>query len=270
MKNRALKTISVFLILAVFAGMAMASSSSGSSSKISTKITADNDSGDDASSDEDKASADDVSDVTENKGEMNYEITDTHFDHHKNIIDDEVYFGYVEITNTGSTNIYLEEATFDLEDDSGHLLQSDNGYGCPAVVAPGEKGYFYASDKFDSGVDLKNGVNLVPTVKIKEAVGELIVYEVTDTDLTKDKTGPRITGRIVNNTDATASGILLHVYMYDKNGKIIAMYSTSFYDELEAGGKMSFDRTMSFLYADIEFEDISDYKAFAVSDYYQF
>lgn len=266
--NKLLKMISVFLILTMFAGMAMASSSSGSSSKSSTKITADGDNKDNGSDDSKSESGGD--DAEGKKGEMKYEITDTHFEHFTNSIDVEELFGYVEVTNTGTTNLYLNGATFDFEDDDGHLLQSESGYGMPPVIAPGEKGYFYEGCYLDDGISLKNGINLVPTVKIEEAMGDITEYEVIDTDLTKDTLGPKITGRVVNNSNDDVSCIVLDIYLFDKNGKIVGLESSSIYDEVEAGSKISFDKTMIYTFTNIKFEDISDYKIIARSDYYQF
>ena len=249
--------------------MAMASSSSGSTETKTTKITAEKDKKDtDNSEAGDEEKENEGSEDTEDKGEMSYEITDTHFEHHKNILDMEEYFGYVEITNTGTKNIYMKDATFDLEDDDGHLLQSDSGYGSPTVVKPGEKGYFYHSGSFDDGVSLKKGVNLVPSVKVEEATGDFTEYEVVDTDIKKDTLGPKITGRIVNDTDEDVS-VVISVVLYDKAGKVIGLYDSSVYD-VTAGGKTSFDRTMAFLNADITIKDIADYKVIARSDYYQF
>ena len=55
------------------------------------------------------------------------------------------YDAIVEIKNTGTSNIYLKDAKFEIEDASGHLIQSDeySVSNCPDVIKPGEKGYIY-------------------------------------------------------------------------------------------------------------------------------
>ena len=75
-----------------------------------------------------------------------YKITNAHFHHFKNSIGSNEYRAFVEVTNTSDTNLYLKGAVFDIEDNSGHLLQTEDWLSCcPDIIAPGEKGYFYVT-----------------------------------------------------------------------------------------------------------------------------
>ena len=42
-----------------------------------------------------------------------YEITDTHFEYNTNNIGSTVFYGYVEVLNTGNENLYLRDCVFD-------------------------------------------------------------------------------------------------------------------------------------------------------------
>ncbi len=195
------------------------------------------------------------------------------FDYYTNSIGNVEYYGIVEITNTGKNDIYLSSCTFDIEDDNGHLLQSDDWIStCREVIGPGEKGYFYnglGSSQFDDGVNTSNGVNLVPTCSIKAATGRPTSYEVIDTDL---KAGtwdyPSITGRVVNDTNEDISYLYVNFIFYDKNGKVIGIDGTSVTD-IPAGKKGSFDSTLMFSHDALTLENIANYEVIAEDSYYQ-
>ena len=144
----------------------------------------------------------------------------------------------VEITNTGSTNIYLKDCVFDFEDDNGHLLQTDDTMisSCPDIIAPGEKGYFYNSlgGTINSNVSLDNGLNFKPNPTVIEADGEPVDYEVTDLSIVNDDFGPKITGRVKNTSDEDDSLLYIQALFYDKNNHILAIEGTNVTD-LKAG-----------------------------------
>ncbi len=195
------------------------------------------------------------------------------FDYYTNSIGNVEYYGIVEINNTGKNDIYLSGCTFDIEDNNGHLLQSDDWIStCRDVIGPGEKGYFYndlGSSQFSDGVNTSNGVNLVPTCSIKAATGKPHSYEVIDTDLKEGTWGyPSITGRVVNDTNKDISYIFINFIFYDKSGKIIGIDGTSIMD-IPAGKKGSFDSTIMFGHDDLTLKNIANYEIIAEDDYYQ-
>ncbi len=263
------------VVMSVFAAFSLGSGSSEPTSTESVKIESDNsasgksDGTSDSSSDknEDNSKAD-------SEGDVQYEITDTSFEYYTNSIGSIEYYGYVEITNTGSCNIYLKDATFDLEDDNEHLLQSDSFISsAPSVIKPGEKGYFYnglGSNLIDDGVSLDNGINLVPQIKVMKATGEPTRFEVTDTELREGNYGsPKVTGRIVNDTTEDVGYLYINVIFYDANGKVLAITGTSVTD-LTAGGKTSFECDAMFANENASMSSIADYKVIAEETYMQF
>ncbi|MBR1737688.1 MAG: hypothetical protein IJ736_11845 [Firmicutes bacterium] len=71
-----------------------------------------------------------ISKIEENTPEteaesVNYEITNIVFTPINDSIGNRYYCGIVEILNTGTKPIYLQDCVFDLEDNNKHLLKSD-------------------------------------------------------------------------------------------------------------------------------------------------
>lgn len=205
--------------------------------------------------------------------QMAYEITDTSFNYYTNSIGRVNYYGYVEISNTGGTNIYLKDCTFDLEDNDGHLLQSDSFISnCPDVIAPGEKGYFYNSlgaTQIDKDVSLDNGIKLVPNYKLEEARGDIVDYDISDTALRQDNFGnPKVTGRITNTSDEDIGLIYVQVLFKDATGKVLAIQGTNVTD-VSVGSTASFEASTAFR-EDFAFEDIAEFDVIARKYHYQF
>lgn len=201
-----------------------------------------------------------------------YEITDIFFEHGENSIGEDSYTGIVEITNIGSTNLYLKDCTFDFEDDNGHLLQTDNTMisSCPDIISPGEKGYFYNSfgGAINKNVSLNNGLNFKPNVEVVKASGEPVDYEVFDLSIVDDSFGPKITGRVKNTTDKE-DNVYVQVLFYNENNRVIAIEGTNVYD-LGAGQQKSFDVSGIMLPDSIRNGNYSSYKVLARAHYYQF
>lgn len=201
-----------------------------------------------------------------------YEITDVFFEHGENSIGEDSYTGIVEITNTGSTNLYLKDCTFDFEDDSGHLLQTDDTMisSCPDIIAPGEKGYFYNSlgGSINKNISLENGLNFKPNVEVVKANGRPVDYDIFDLSIVDDDFGPKITGLIKNNSDKEDS-VYVQVLFYDSDNRVIAIEGTNVYD-LGAGQQKSFDVSGIMLPDSIKNGNYSDYKVLARAHYYQF
>ena len=280
------KKLWFWLIVIVIIGIAGSSSGGKKSDSGKVKVTAEKDKKDkdnnkksdkkddseDTGSDDDVDDADDADDADDDG--FAYEITDTNFEYYTNSIGNIEYYGYVEITNTGSTNIYMDECTFDIEDNDGHLLQSDDYISKTVdILAPGEVGYFFnslGSSNFDDDVDLSNGVKLVPNYKLEEANDDVVDYVVSDTDIKENKYGGvKVTGRVENTTDEDDSLVQVSIIFYDKNDKVIGIDFT-YIDELDAGSKQSFDTSTRFASESIKFKDIKDYKVIARKSYYQF
>lgn len=264
MKKRVLvRSICSCLAVCVFAGMAMASSSS---SRETGSVTI----GDNATDSSTEAT------TTTAEAKAEYEITHTTFVHYTNSINREEYCGIIEIKNTGSSCIYLEDCTFDFEDDDGHLLQSDKMVSkAPDVIAPGEVGYFFQDGLLDENVSLDNGINLVPNFSVevcKKGEDAIVDYEVSDLDIRDNDygIGVKVTGRLTNNTDEDTSSIdvMIVAVFYDSNGEILDIGFT-YADEMSAnGGKASFEVSTMFGNSEFSTEDVAEYKIIARHSYY--
>lgn len=200
-----------------------------------------------------------------------YEITDTDF-HYWPLLGGSYYYrAFVEITNTGTQNLYMKECTFDFEDNNGHLLKSDTFISsCPDIIAPGEKGYFYNGSSPDfSDVSMGNGVKFVPDVTVIPATGEPLDYEVFDTALKAGTFGmPTLTGRVKNTTDKDTS-LYIEVIYYDATGKVLTISGTNVYD-FTARSTKSFEINGLLIGENATMETIADYKVLARAYYYQF
>lgn len=213
-------------------------------------------------------------DKNEKNDSLAYEMTDTNFSYYTTSIGTVEYYGFVEITNTGSCNIYLDNCTFDIEDNDGHLLESDKLiYSSPDIIAPGEKGYFYnglGSNVIDSNVSVDNGLVLVPNYKIEKANGDIIEYDVSDTDMHIDDLGyVKVTGRITNNTDDDEKYLGINVIFYDDSGNVLFITNSSVTD-LNAGSTVSFEASTLFSDNSVNKDDIASFQVIARKSYHQF
>ena len=117
-----------------------------------------------------------------------YEITDCRAKTWTNSIGTVWVQTIVEITNTGTTNLYLSSGSYDLEDASGNLIGSKTMVSAyPSVLAPGEKGYMYEETILDDTTD--GELIVLPREDIEEAKVELIRFPVTDTKISNGNYG---------------------------------------------------------------------------------
>lgn len=260
------KVIAVLLAASVFMAFALGSGSSSSSTHDSVKVEPN------GSSETTATTADANNETT---ADIEYEISDTNFEYYTNSIGVIEYYGYVEITNTGSCDIYMKDCVFDLEDNNGHLLQSDSFIShCPEVISPGEKGYFFngiGSSSLDESISLDNGVNLVPQISLKKASGKPHSYPVSDVDFRAGDYGDvKVTGRVENDTDEAKSYLSVYTIFRDGNGKVIAIDTTTVMSEVGPGNKGSFDSSTMFGNENLKLENIKDVEVICEDDNYQF
>ena len=210
---------------------------------------------------------------TQTQSKLSYEISDVGFKYQTDSSDTMRYHGYVEIINTGDCDIYMSKCTFDLEDNDGHLLQSNNNvFSFSSVIAPGEKGYFFnfmGSTTIDKGVSLDNGIKLVPQVKLTKAEAKPAAYPVSDVSvLTGDYDEIKVIGRIENTSNKDIEYLYVNVIFYDASGKVIAIAGEDA-KNIEAGQKGSFEVYAWGSAGFLKLEDISDVKVIAEEVYTQ-
>ena len=199
-----------------------------------------------------------------------YEITDCRAKTWTNSIGTVWVQTIVEITNTGTTNLYLSSGSYDLEDASGTLIASKTMVSTyPSVLAPGEKGYMYEETILDDTTD--GELIVLPREDIEEAKVELIRFPVTDTKISNGTYGKvKMTGRIENTSNETQNFVYIVAFLYDDNGACIGQIFTILTEDLAAGDKIGFEMSSLTLPDDVSAESIADYVIYAYPLQYQF
>lgn len=180
----------------------------------------------------------------------------------------------VEVKNTGTTNLYLKDASFSFEDENGTLVGVDSGLisADPEIIAPGEYGYFYSNMGSVSGDLTADGdYTLVADITIEEAQNEIVRYEISDTSISAGTFGPlEVIGRITNTTDEDESLVWVAAVFYDENDVPLGIAGTNILN-LTAGSTKSFSLDTMFLSAlDISIDDVARYEVYACKTQYQF
>ena len=166
----------------------------------------------------------------------------------------------VPVTNTGTADLYLDDATIDIESSTGTLLDTLSYVGgYPEYIKPGETGYYY-EDNFAEFSN--NDVVAVPHVKVEKATNDVIRYDVTDVTITSDIYGIKVMGRVQNNTTKKESLVMLAANLFDTNEKLICNCFTYLDGSLAAGAKVGFTIS-SYSTDDFSPEDVASYEVYA-------
>ena len=202
---------------------------------------------------------------------VDYSVKQEFFNHYITTFGSHLASAFVEIENTGNTNLYLNNGQFDIEDNDGHLLTTQTLVStCPDALYPGETGYFY-SDYIDlSDVDDSNGLVFVPHYKVEEARYEIIDYEVSDLGIREDDMFKcKVSGRLTNTQDKEINLLYVNVIYYDSEGNILGISGTNITD-VQPGETTSFEVTGQFFYDGVNYSDIAEYKVIPRAWYMQF
>ena len=203
-------------------------------------------------------------------GDELYIISDTTFDVYNGYDGSPRYDAIVEILNVSDKNLFLDNATFDLEDSTGHLIQSENYVNTAReVIKPGEKGYFYnqMGTEIEASADL-NDLNFVPNVKVVEATGMPHEYAVSDLSLADDSFGDfKIVGRVMNDTDEEEY-LYINAIFYDSEGKCIGITGTNVADMMP-NNNTSFEISGMLMQENFDKANLSNYEIVAQETYYQ-
>ena len=176
------------------------------------------------------------------------------------------YYAIAEIKNIGDCNIKISNSSFDLEDLTGHLLQTDDFsvYSYRDIIRPGEVGFLYTH----YAIDIKNytdkeNLQIKPVFTAEATFDEPVKYDVSDTSISKGKYGGvSIVGRITNNTQKDNSYLYVQVAYFDSEGKVLGISGTSITD-LNAGKTISFDISGMGMNTDFSFADVATYEVLA-------
>lgn len=176
----------------------------------------------------------------------------------------------IEITNTGSENLYLSAGAYDLEDESGALVASSTMASCfPDVIAPGEKGYMYEVTTLDEAPE--GELVAIPRESVKKASVDLIRYETTDVKISETDFGDiKILGRVENTSEESSSMVYIAVVLYDADGNPVAVEFTILSEELAPGDKIGFEFQSFSLPNSVTADTIADYAIYAYPMQMQF
>ena len=177
----------------------------------------------------------------------------------------------VEITNTGTTNLYLDSGSYDLEDSSGALVASRSYVSTyPSVIAPGEKGIMYEETTLDDYSGDRN-LTVIARPSVEEANVDLIRYNITDVSVSDDDFfGVNVLGRVENTTDEAATLVYVVAIFYDANNIPIGSAFTILPDELAVGSKVGFEFGGFSLPDDFTAANIANTVLYAYPTQYQF
>ena len=114
------------------------------------------------------------------------------------------YFAYVEIKNTGTTYLSIEDTLFEFEDDDGMFIMEAGNVRTevPSILGPDETGYVYATGTIDKA-STSNGIHLVADIKGSELINpyaHFMEFPVSEVKVKTDKDNITVTGRITNDT----------------------------------------------------------------------
>ncbi len=174
----------------------------------------------------------------------------------------------VPVVNNGTDNLYLGTGTIDLEDETGHLVDSLSMVSVyPQVIQPGETAIYYEETTLDESIE--GDLTAIPHVDVKKASVDLIRYEVSDLEL-KDAQygGVELTGRVENTTQEDGKLVYIAAIFYDEENEPVGSAFTIMTNDLVAGDKVGFSANTFSL--PITTDDIDHYDVFAYPTQMQF
>lgn len=209
--------------------------------------------------------------------DLSFTIEDKGIRYWRDSIDSNRVFAFVAIRNTGTKSIYMDNCSFEYEDERGHLLDNRSWVSsAPDVILPGEVGYFYVSSVnggyLADDIDLSEGVNLVAKFSLEESDVPLGAYFVFDRSLGFEDTfgekTPVIRGRVRNNTSEDDSLVYVVGVIKDTDGNVIGIDGTNISD-LYAGTTAGFSISMWGVDPSLTVRSIGSYEIIAKPSYYQ-
>lgn len=168
-----------------------------------------------------------------------------------------------EISNTGSTPIYISSGSYEVEDTNGAIIQVGSYTSIkPTIIQENEKAYFYDETTMDSPVSEIG--NFIPHFTAKKSTSLPPKIAVTDINFINTSLGPKALGRIKNlsDTDITTF-IYVAIVLFDSNNKPIGVLSDSLSSDLPIDSTLAFEATNIYLDDIVSKETISSYKAYA-------
>ena len=208
-------------------------------------------------------------DETNNENEqVSYEITYTNLDIYEDSIGSIWVSIISEITNTGTTDLYLSSGSIDLENESKSLVKVLNLVSVyPQIISPGEKGYYYANTTVDN-ITVNSELTAIVHPDIKRSKSNKISFPVTDVSISdREYGGIQAIGRVENTSDKDESLLYVAVVLFDSDDKPIAVLSTI--TDVKAGNKIGFSATALRLSDDLESSSVKRFVCYAYTFQFQ-
>lgn len=208
---------------------------------------------------------------TEPKKSSTYEISYSHVKAYQDTIGTTWIQTIYEVTNTGSTDLYLSSGSFDLETQEGVLIASKSLVSVyPEVISPGEKAYYYEETILDNYSGDGSDLVLLPRVYAKEARIENTRFPVTDIVISDSVYGLKTLGRVENTSAEDESVVYVAIVFFDANDQPIGLDFTILMDGLAAGDKIGFESLAFGLPSDFTADSVARYEAYAYPSRFQF
>ena len=169
-----------------------------------------------------------------------------------------------EVTNVGTTELYLSSGAYDLEDSEGNLVSSSRLVSVyPTVIGPGESALYHETTTI-SDADSEIDVTILPRPSIKRAKIDNVRLEVTEVTFSEGTfSGIQARGRVENTTGEEQSSVTIAIILYDIDDKPIGVLSTTLMEDIASGDKIGFEASALSLPDDITPDRVARYEAFA-------
>lgn len=177
----------------------------------------------------------------------------------------------IEITNTGSNDLYLRSGSYDIKDNNNSLVATESLVSVyPDVLQPGEKGYLYDENTFDD-LSTDEAYSVTPHLSIDNATIPCVRYDVFDTTLKEDDWGDlSLIGQVTNTSDEEGSLVYVVAILYDDNNAPIGILYTILTDDLPAGETVGFEATALSLPPSVSADTVADTVIYAFPTQMQF
>ena len=139
------------------------------------------------------------------------------------------YDAYVEITNTGSSNIYARDVQFLVQDQKGNRIMIDKNIRTfPAVIEPGQKGYLFNQFGTElTGVYANDlTLSLIPAFAMVRAEKVPYSYPVTNVTVGYGSRGQKMVCQLTNDTHSMQESIYCVGLTYNKDGRCTGISGT--------------------------------------------
>ena len=152
------------------------------------------------------------------------------------------YFA-IEVENKSNKSLNLGYGECDIEDSEGNLLAANESLSSiPAVIEPGEKGYFYTDSEISLKFTPKGDINVISELKIYETSETMKKFDIKDVRYSADSY--TVLGRVVNNTDTYYELVDVYALIYDNKHNLIDIRNT--FVELMGKSEDSFELALGY------------------------